>query len=109
MRPLTIAASAGCLLVSTGALAATPSFDCAKASHEIEELICTNDELAELDVSLDKLYNTVLKNTPAQAQKRLKAEQSGWVKGRNDCWKADDKVACIRTEYQSRISELKDR
>jgi hypothetical protein len=31
------------------------------------------------------------------------------VKGRNDCWKADDKKACIKGEYESRINELKDR
>jgi uncharacterized protein len=104
-----VAAMAGCFLFSTQAFAAKPSFKCSKSSHDIEELICNNDELAELDLSLASLYKTVLKNTPVKAQRRLKAEQSGWVKGRNDCWKADDKVACTRSEYQSRINELKDR
>jgi uncharacterized protein len=104
MRTLTIASIAASVFFANHAIAAKPSFDCAKASHEIEELICVNEELAELDVSLNNLYKTVLKNTPAQAQKRLKAEQIGWVKGRNDCWKADDKVACTRSAYQERIS-----
>jgi uncharacterized protein len=62
-----------------------------------------------LDVNLSGLYNTLLKNTPASKKKALKAEQSGWVKGRNECWKADDKRACIKGEYESRINELKDR
>lgn len=109
MRVFTIAALAGCALFGTHAFAAKPSFKCGKSAHEIEELVCSNDDLAALDVSLNNLYKTVLKNTPSKAQARLKAEQSGWVKGRNDCWKADDKVACTRAEYESRINELKDR
>jgi uncharacterized protein len=109
MRTFAIATLAACCLFSAQAFAAKPSFKCSKSSHEIEEVICNNDELAELDVSLSSLYKTVLKNTPAKAQQRLKTEQIGWVKGRNDCWKADDKVACTRDAYQSRIDELKDR
>src|SRR5512139_3129159 len=96
-------------LLSTAAFAAKPSFNCSKASHEVEKLICQDDELAQLDVSLMNLYNTLLKNTPSAKKKQLKAEQNGWVKGRNDCWKADDQRACIKGEYESRIIELKDR
>lgn len=109
MRHFTIAALAGCILFSSQAFAAKPSFKCGPSAHEIEQLICSNDELAALDLSLNNLYKAVLKNTPAKAQRRLKTEQAGWVKGRNDCWKADDKVACTRAEYESRINELKDR
>jgi len=96
-------------LLSTPAFAAKPSFNCSKATHEIEQLICSDDELAALDVSLNNLYKAVLKNTPAAAQKRLKSEQIGWSKGKNDCWKADDKRACTKSEYETRINELKDR
>jgi uncharacterized protein len=102
-------------LFATGALfghsviAATPSFNCAKAEHEVETLICKDAELAKLDVSLTNLYNTLLKNTPASKKRGLQAEQSGWVKGRNDCWKSSDQRACVKTEYESRIKELKDR
>jgi uncharacterized protein len=98
-----------CILMSAQAFAAKPSFKCSKSSHEIEKLICDDDELAGLDNSLTSLYKIVLKNTPAAAQKRLKAEQSGWVRGRNDCWKAADKRACTKGEYESRINQLKDR
>ncbi len=98
-----------CAILSTPAFAAKPGFNCSKASHEIEQLICNDDELAALDVSLTKLYKTVLKNTPAAAQKRLKSEQIGWSKGRNDCWKSGDQRACVKGEYETRIKELKDR
>jgi len=94
---------------SAGTSAAHPSFNCSKATHEIEQLICSDAELAALDVSLTDLYKVVLKNTPKAAQKRLKAEQNGWVKGRNECWKADDKRACTKGEYEARINDLKDR
>lgn len=96
-------------VLSFSATAAKPSFDCSKASHEIELLICNDDELAALDVSLNNLYTLVYSNTPAAAQKRLKSEQIGWFKGRNDCWKADDKRQCTKDEYEARIKELKDR
>ena len=89
--------------------AGQPSFDCSKATHEIEQLICRDADLAALDRSLADLYAVVLKHTPADKQKALKAEQRGWVKGRDDCWKADDKHACAKGEYETRINELKDR
>jgi len=107
--PVRAVALATCLLFNTQAFAAQPSFKCGKSSNEIEQLICGNAELAELDVSLANLYKSVLKNTPAKAQQRLKTEQIGWVKGRNDCWKSADQVACTRSAYQERINELKDR
>ncbi|MEE4380205.1 MAG: lysozyme inhibitor LprI family protein [Candidatus Competibacteraceae bacterium] len=89
--------------------ASKPSFDCSKAEHEAEELICKDDELAALDRNLTDLYKALYKNTPASEQKLLKAEQIGWVKGRNDCWKADDQYACVKDAYEVRITELKDR
>ena len=89
--------------------AAQPSFDCSKATHEAELLICKDADLAALDRSLAELYATVLRNVPASEQKTLKAEQRGWVKGRDDCWKASDQHGCIKAAYQSRIDELKDR
>jgi hypothetical protein len=39
----------------------------------------------------------------------LKAEQRGWIEGRNECWKGDEKGACVRNEYERRIAELQAR
>jgi uncharacterized protein len=100
---------AGLCLAMTGAWAASPSFNCAKASSSVEELICNDAELAQLDRSLASLYGTVLKHTPAAEQRMLKAEQRGWIKGRDDCWKSDDMRGCVASEYRFRINELKDR
>lgn len=97
------------LMAHQAAFAAKPGFKCSGHLHEAEQLICQDNELAQLDNDLGRLYNTLMKHLPSAEQKRLRTEQSGWVKGRNDCWKADDKKACIKGEYESRINELKDR
>jgi uncharacterized protein len=102
-------AGIGLCLLTASAWPASPSFDCAKASSDVEKLICSDAGLAELDRSLADLYHRVLENTPKGEQKLLKAEQRGWVKGRDDCWKADDLRDCVAGEYRARIDELKDR
>lgn len=102
---------AGLLALSlvSSAQAATPSFDCAKAASQVEKLICSDSELANLDRSLSNLYSALLEHTPASGQKHLKAEQRGWIKGRDDCWKSEDLHRCVKDEYEARIKELKDR
>ncbi|MEE4380206.1 MAG: MliC family protein [Candidatus Competibacteraceae bacterium] len=93
-------------LLSAAALAADPSFDCAKAEGEVEKMICKNAELATLDQQLAEVYKAALEKAPKDELKTLKAFQRGWVKGRNDCWKAQDVNNCVLFSYESRITEL---
>jgi uncharacterized protein len=109
MRKTALFIPFGCSVASLPASAAHPSFDCGKATHEVEQLICKDAELAKQDRSLAELYATVLKNAPASERKLLKAEQRGWVKGRDDCWKSSDMRGCVASEYRTRSDELKDR
>lgn len=109
MTKTTLTLLAAVCMAANLAHAAHPSFDCSKATHEVEQIICKDADLAALDQSLAELYATVMKNSPASQHGALKTEQRGWVKGRDDCWKASDKHGCIKAEYQSRINELKDR
>ena len=81
-----------------------PSFDCAKTEHEAETLVCTDYGLAALDNRLDELYAAEL--AKPGASKDLAATQRGWVKGRDECWKADDKKLCVEESYRTRIAEL---
>jgi uncharacterized protein len=88
-----------------------PSFDCKKADGEVENLICKDSQLATLDLKLADAYQKALKalqNAPAQDLANLKAEQIGWVKGRNDCWKAQGASVrnCVQRNYIYRIAEL---
>lgn len=99
---------------STAVLAAQPSFDCAKAGHEIEQMICNDDELAAKDRVLAEVYReaiTAIEGTAdgEQALDRLDAEQRGWAGGRDDCREAEDKRACALESYDRRIVELQAR
>lgn len=86
--------------------AATPSFDCAKASGAAETLICKDDALAALDRELAALYPKAMANFPAEQKKTEKAIQRGWIKGRNECWKESDARQCVEESYRLRITEL---
>jgi uncharacterized protein len=92
------------------ALAAGPAFDCGKVrAGSIEELICKDKGLSALDRKMAEVYAAASKKATNEHPPVLKAEQRGWIKGRNDCWKANDKRACAETEYQRRIAELQAR
>jgi uncharacterized protein len=112
---------AGAVLVAAPARAEGPAFDCAKADGEVEKLICQNEDLAALDRKLDEVYKAALAKATNEVAPTLKAEQRGWIKGRNECWKAqgEDNPAfltaswqatdvrdCVEGQYQLRISEL---
>lgn len=83
-----------------------PSFVCSKARHEIETMICENHEFITLDNQLADLYKRAEAKNTGEDLKLLKAMQRGWIKGRNDCWKAQDKRQCIIDSYQVRMVEL---
>jgi uncharacterized protein len=109
MRPYTILVLIMGLAMSQSALAAKASFTCNAHSGQAEKLICSNPELAELDVSLANLYRVLMKSLPHAEQQALKTEQRGWIEGRNACSKAADPKVCLKEEYHARINELKDR
>jgi uncharacterized protein len=85
-----------------------PDFDCTKAKGTVEKLICTDDELARRDWALAAAYRKALGRLQGNtdAAQYLKAEQRGWIKGRNDCWKASDIRACVSDEYRDRHATL---
>lgn len=89
----------------------SPSFNCAQASNNIEKLICHDTELTELDRRLAATFARVLHNTPAAERKRLQALQRGWIKGRDDCWKASgvSQRTCVKQVYEARIEKLSSR
>ena len=85
-----------------------PSFDCNKVEKTSSEgIICRSDELMDLDKELSSVYKQSL--TKASKDDMLKAHQRGWIKGRNDCWKAEDEKKCMVDQYTDRIKELKDK
>lgn len=104
--------------MATAATAQTPAFDCRQAQGDVEKQVCADPSLAALDRQLDAAYKAALAKAGGKLQATLRAEQRGWVKGRNDCWKAtqqtwitatwtvDTVKGCIDAQYRLRTSEL---
>jgi uncharacterized protein len=97
--------AAGCGAGETG-----PSFDCGDVeAGSIEALVCDDPTLSALDRQLDEVYAAAAAKATNEHPPVLKAEQRGWIKGRNECWKSTDKPACVTEEYRRRIAELQAR
>lgn len=81
--------------------ASAASFDCAKAGTSIEKLICSDNQLSELDSQLAETY--ALARTQSSNSDQIKSEQRDWLKNvRNRC--AD--IDCFRSAYTARLSAL---
>jgi uncharacterized protein YecT (DUF1311 family) len=117
--PCLAALFAGPTSLATVAWAEGPTFNCAKAQGEVEELICGDTSLATLDRKLGAVYKAAAAKAHGQLATRLLEEQRGWVKGRNDCWKANGQETwitatwtvntvkgCVDAQYRLRTSEL---
>ena len=98
------------LLVSGSTLAQGPAFKCDKVEADsIEALICQDADLAALDQQLALVYAEASKKAVNEHPATLKAEQRGWIKGRDDCWKSQDQKLCVSDSYHQRIVELQAR
>lgn len=91
------------------AAAVDPSFDCTKADSDATKLVCRDAELAALDRETARLYGLALHgpHMTEPRRKELMAMQRGWIKGRDECWKAEDLKDCVVQSYVSRIFELR--
>jgi uncharacterized protein len=114
----------GALIVGAASLPAVaraeaPAFSCAKAQGVVETLICSDASLAAHDRKLDAVYKAASTQARGKLATLLREEQRGWVKGRNDCWKANGVETwitaawtvntvkgCVDAQYRLRTSEL---
>jgi len=89
-----------------------PSFDCGQATSSVEKRVCQDAELARLDRLVADRYRTAsaviegLDTGASEAENQLRASQRGWIKGRDECWKATDVKACIELAYLRREGML---
>jgi uncharacterized protein len=82
-------------------IAQAASFDCAKASTQVEKLICGDEKISALDDQLATTYKTA--SETATDKTTLKTQQKDWLKKkRNSCKDAE----CLTKAYQTRIDEL---
>jgi uncharacterized protein len=99
-----------CCMCTDEATAVTPSFDCGKVEvGSIAELVCKDAELATLDGKLAEVYAAATQKAVNEQPPMLKAEQRGWMKGRDECWKSADRRQCVEENYRLRIAELQAR
>lgn len=87
----------------------SPSFDCAQSDGEISDLICETPMVARMDNELQRVYSLAETGTYASEERlqELTTMQRGWIGGRDDCWKAADKLQCVTTSYAQRIHEIR--
>lgn len=79
----------------------SPSFDCGRAETRVERLICTDSNLAQLDVRMSIAYFTLRANSADRDT--LLREQRAWLRVvRNAC----SDSACLSKEYLLRINAL---
>ncbi len=86
--------------------AAPGRIDCGRAEGSAQTLVCGDAELTALDAALAAEFDAVLA-APGADRRTLALEQSGWARGRDDCWKATDPRACVWEAYQTRRVDLK--
>jgi len=84
-----------------------PSYSCANVvAGSIEAMVCNDAGLSALDRKLAAVYGEALKVAATQQPPTLRAEQRGWIKGRDECAKSDPARACVENAYRRRIAEL---
>jgi uncharacterized protein YecT (DUF1311 family) len=86
------------------------SYDCAKATKELDRAICYSPSVAALDVQLGQTYRAVLKRLPADKKSELQRQQREWLAQREkECTIYKWWVDCLKDLYTKRIAELKQR
>lgn len=82
--------------------AVSPSFDCGKSDQWYEKVICSDAELAALDVEMVRLFRQRINHTDSDARV-MSISQAGWRnKVRNVCPDRN----CLVNSYNERIKQL---
>jgi len=86
------------------------SYDCAKATKELDRAICYSPSVAALDVQLGQVYRAVLQQLPPDKKQELQGQQREWLARREkECTIYKWWVDCLKDLYTKRIAELNQR
>ena len=86
------------------------SYDCAKATKELDRAICYSPSVAALDVQLGQAYRAVLKQLPPDKKPELQGQQREWLARREkECTIYKWWVDCLNDLYSKRIAQLNQR
>lgn len=97
-----------------------PSFDCIKATTNVERLFCMDKELMQSDRMLGLVYDAAMEVANTNAKTQLRSSQRQWIKDRNaDCGRlftgsmdfknTRDAALCLYQHNEARIYRLIDR
>lgn len=96
-------AHVGVATPAPGGQAIAPSFDCGRASTEVEVAICRTPELAQLDRALSDAYSAQRKNASTIRAPALATEQRAWLVQRDLC---GGDINCLSLTMTNRIAQL---
>lgn len=80
------------------------SFDCHKATTEVEKAICSNPDLSELDDRMSKVFAKILEVNSDPTS--IKEEQRNWIRNTRNTSSGNPQV--LKQTYEKRINELAD-
>jgi uncharacterized protein YecT (DUF1311 family) len=83
-----------------------PSFDCARVTSKVEEMVCSSPELAVLDLTVANAYRDAMARLHTDYERRqLKDAQLFWLQEvRGKCQDA----ACVKAAYEVRERQLRE-
>lgn len=83
------------------------SFNCSKATHAVELMVCADDPLSRLDDELSAVYLSQLENVSNEGRERIKESQKAWIKHiRKIVVLNKEKQAILAHRYKKRIQAL---
>ncbi len=84
------------------------SYDCTTAKEEQDKAVCYVQELADLDIQMNTLYQAKLASATESEKASLAQSQQNWREHRNqECTIYKWWVDCLKTYYDKRIENLK--
>src|SRR5262245_63346247 len=99
---------ASCLASCPAFAQGRPSFDCAKASNDIERAICGHPELAKADRETAEAYAALIAKLSGPAKDNAVKNQERWIEERNRACTGDSDGLdyCLKRRYAARIGSL---
>ncbi|WP_096286985.1 lysozyme inhibitor LprI family protein [Mycobacterium ahvazicum] len=84
---------------------ASVAVDCGKPVNAVQQLVCSDPHLTDLDHRLQTAYQQALARTGADPAALAEA-QTGWTTARDDCARNADVHTCVLEAYQTRLVQL---
>lgn len=82
------------------------SFDCGKVKSDAEKTICRNQDLANADLRMAKVYKALTSRLSGREKNTLREDQREWLKNRDKECNYKWVLECLKEKYSKRVDEL---